>query len=111
MVLPFHFGTGKNNRLKKLRNEKDITVHIGADCIYIDNKYFYDVNFTPAQQEIVKPFLNGGSEAVGTLVKDIEDLFGNPIGQIGDQLKIKKIDIFTIKDDFSIGVISKYPKL
>lgn len=77
------------------------------ECIYIDKKYFHDVGFTKAQKEIEKPFKNGATEAIIIASDDIRVLSDNSVITAGSTMKVKKIEIFTIKDDLSLGKIDK----
>lgn len=77
-----------------------------SDCIYIDNKYFYDVAFTPAQNKIVNAF-NSANEAVVSVYKSFV-VNGTTVSQ-GQIMKIKKVEIFTIGEDLNLSNVNKKP--
>ncbi len=78
------------------------------DCIYIDNKYFHDVVFTPAQNKIVNAFGGGSNEAVVTLNESKRMLNGFQLPE-GAVLKIKRVEVFTVDELLDLVNILKKP--
>lgn len=77
------------------------------DCVYIDNKYFHDVGFTPPQYEIVKQFDGVSTESVVT-TNQLMTVNGVDIN-MGTVLKIKEIGIFTVDELLKMASILKRP--
>ena len=78
------------------------------DCIYIDNKYFHDVGFTPAQNKIVNAFNGGSNQAVVTLNQSTEMLNGFIIAE-NTVLTINRVEVFTANDILDLVNILKKP--
>jgi hypothetical protein len=87
--------------IKKIGNQYNFN-----NCVYIDNKYFYDVAFTPAQNKIVNAF-SSTNQAITTVEKTFE--INGFLVTKGTVIKIQKVEVFTIDNKLQLSNIVKKP--